>query len=52
MSGHGVAVRSAGEAVMVFPRTTGTELDLVHDVSHNFATIETHRGRRLCVHSY
>lgn len=38
----------------VFGAHTGAELDLVYDVSHNLATIETYevdgRPRRLCVH--
>jgi tRNA-splicing ligase RtcB (3'-phosphate/5'-hydroxy nucleic acid ligase) len=34
----------------VFSRMTGAPLHLVYDVSHNLATIETHAGRRLCVH--
>jgi tRNA-splicing ligase RtcB (3'-phosphate/5'-hydroxy nucleic acid ligase) len=34
----------------VFSAMTGAPLDLVYDVSHNLATIETHAGRRLCVH--
>jgi tRNA-splicing ligase RtcB len=29
---------------------TGTPLHLVYDISHNLAAIETHGGRRLCVH--
>ncbi|NIP83215.1 MAG: RtcB family protein, partial [Actinobacteria bacterium] len=37
-----------------FDEVTGAELDLVYDVSHNLAKIETHevdgRSRRLCVH--
>ncbi len=34
----------------VFSRMTGAPLHLVYDVSHNLATIETHAGKRLCVH--
>jgi len=34
----------------VFSRMTGAPLHLVYDVSHNLAKIETHAGRRLCVH--
>nr|QLJ96316.1 RtcB family protein [Micromonospora carbonacea] len=38
----------------VFARTAGSGLDLVYDVSHNLAKIETHAvdgaDRRLCVH--
>lgn len=44
-----------GEAARrVFQRVTGRGLDLVYDVSHNLAKIETHQvdgeARRLCVH--
>ncbi|WP_281277696.1 RtcB family protein [Nocardia pseudobrasiliensis] len=42
------------EARRIFQARTGTHLDLVYDVSHNLATLETHeidgRTRRLCVH--
>ncbi|MET9022199.1 RtcB family protein [Actinopolymorpha sp. NPDC004070] len=38
----------------VFERLTGAGLDLVYDISHNLAKVETHtvagRSRRLCVH--
>ena len=34
----------------VFSQMTGVPLHLVYDVSHNLAKIETHSGRRLCVH--
>jgi tRNA-splicing ligase RtcB (3'-phosphate/5'-hydroxy nucleic acid ligase) len=38
----------------VFSRTAGTPLDLVYDVSHNLAAMETHQvggiGVQLCVH--
>ncbi|SCL32567.1 tRNA-splicing ligase RtcB [Micromonospora rhizosphaerae] len=38
----------------VFQRITGSDLDLVYDISHNLAKIETHGvdgdQRRLCVH--
>ncbi|MER7457671.1 RtcB family protein [Micromonospora sp. NPDC126480] len=38
----------------VFRRVTGSDLDLVYDISHNLAKIETHGtdgdARRLCVH--
>jgi len=34
----------------VFARAAGVPLHLVYDLSHNFAAIETHAGRRLCVH--
>jgi tRNA-splicing ligase RtcB len=34
-----------------FDRATGHgDLTLLYDVSHNLAKLETHRGRRLCVH--
>ncbi|WP_276206340.1 RtcB family protein [Thermoactinospora rubra] len=34
-----------------FERATGHgDLTLLYDVSHNLAKLETHRGRRLCVH--
>jgi tRNA-splicing ligase RtcB (3'-phosphate/5'-hydroxy nucleic acid ligase) len=33
-----------------FSGVTGAPLHLVYDVSHNLAAIETHGGRRLCVH--
>ncbi|MFB6392881.1 RtcB family protein [Polymorphospora lycopeni] len=44
-----------GEAARrVFERTVGRRLDLVYDVSHNLAKIESHRvdgaDRQLCVH--
>jgi tRNA-splicing ligase RtcB (3'-phosphate/5'-hydroxy nucleic acid ligase) len=34
----------------VFSDMTGAPLHLVYDVSHNLAKVETHAGRRLCVH--
>ncbi|MFC0007697.1 RtcB family protein [Micromonospora siamensis] len=41
-------------ARQVFTRVLGCDLDLVYDISHNLAKIETHdvdgAGRRLCVH--
>ncbi|WP_319460739.1 RtcB family protein [Micromonospora sp. RTP1Z1] len=41
-------------ARQVFQRITGSDLDLVYDISHNLAKIETHQvdgaARRLCVH--
>ncbi|MBM0226980.1 MULTISPECIES: RtcB family protein [Micromonospora] len=41
-------------ARQVFHRVTGSDLDLVYDISHNLAKIETHQvdgaRRRLCVH--
>jgi tRNA-splicing ligase RtcB len=40
----------AEAARAVFSDMTSTPLHLVYDVSHNLATIETHAGRRLCVH--
>jgi tRNA-splicing ligase RtcB len=44
----------AEAARRVFERVTGRGLDLVYDVSHNLAKIETHEvdgaTRRLCVH--
>jgi len=44
----------AEAARRVFERVTGRGLDLVYDVSHNLAKIETHQvdgaPRRLCVH--
>lgn len=44
----------AHAARQVFTRVTGCELDLVYDISHNLAKIETHdvagSPRRLCVH--
>ena len=40
----------AEAARSVFSRTAGTPLHLIYDVSHNLATIETHRSARLCVH--
>lgn len=39
----GQAAREAFAAI-------GARLDLVYDISHNLAKIETHGGRRLCVH--
>lgn len=39
----GQAAREAFAAI-------GAKLDLVYDISHNLAKIETHGGRRLCVH--
>ncbi|MCW3845383.1 RtcB family protein [Micromonospora yasonensis] len=44
----------AHAARQVFHRVTGCDLDLVYDISHNLAKIETHHldgtPRRLCVH--
>ena len=44
----------AGAARQVFSRTAGTTLDLVYDVAHNLAWLETHpvggTPARLCVH--
>ncbi|WP_307815765.1 RtcB family protein [Streptomyces sp. 7-21] len=44
----------AEAARRAFETTAGTALDLVYDVSHNLATMETHQvdgvPRRLCVH--
>ena len=44
----------AGAARQVFSRTAGTTLDLVYDVAHNLACLETHpvggTPARLCVH--
>ncbi|MGC1215022.1 MAG: RtcB family protein [Micromonospora sp.] len=44
----------AHAARQVFRRVTGATLDLVYDISHNLAKIETHdvdgAARRLCVH--
>ncbi len=44
----------ADEARAVFRGYTGAELELVYDVSHNLAKLETHRvdgeDRQLCVH--
>ncbi|MFR9779877.1 RtcB family protein [Micromonospora sp. MS34] len=44
----------AHAARQVFTRVTGCDLDLVYDISHNLAKIETHQvngtPRRLCVH--
>jgi tRNA-splicing ligase RtcB len=40
----------AEAARRVFSRTAGAPLHLVYDLSHNLAAIETHAGRRLCVH--
>ncbi|SCG71181.1 RtcB family protein [Micromonospora inositola] len=44
----------AHAARQVFERVTGRGLDLVYDISHNLAKIETHQvdgaARRLCVH--
>ncbi|MFI7428018.1 RtcB family protein [Micromonospora sp. NPDC049836] len=44
----------AHAARQVFTRVTGCDLDLVYDISHNLAKIETHdvagSPRRLCVH--
>ncbi|MBM7791091.1 tRNA-splicing ligase RtcB [Tenggerimyces flavus] len=40
-----------GEATRrVFSRVTGRSLELVYDISHNLAKLETHGGRELCVH--
>ena len=40
-----------GEATRrVFAGIVGAELDLVYDVAHNLAKLETHQGRQLCVH--
>ncbi|GAA4574525.1 RNA-splicing ligase RtcB [Micromonospora coerulea] len=44
----------AHAARQVFARVTGADLDLVYDISHNLAKIETHdvdgTAHRLCVH--
>lgn len=40
-----------GEATRrVFDRVLGRGLDLVYDIAHNLAKLETHAGRQLCVH--
>ena len=40
-----------GEAARrVFASVTGRGLELVYDISHNLAKLETHGGRNLCVH--
>jgi tRNA-splicing ligase RtcB (3'-phosphate/5'-hydroxy nucleic acid ligase) len=40
----------AQAARRVFTRTAGVALDLVYDISHNLAKLETHQERLLCVH--